>query len=114
LSLYCPQAAGVLRLGLYDATGPGGGPGVLLAQTAEITPTGGWNTGAVTSPVTLSAGTYWLAYLCNDNNLQFIHFLDSGTNTNVWDTVAYGSMPTTFSASPTYGNSHWSFYASLK
>src|SRR5262249_31626071 len=47
MSFYVTTAAGKLRLGLYDATGPGGGPGSKLAETAEITPVAGWNTANV-------------------------------------------------------------------
>src|SRR5262249_20172478 len=44
LSFYVKTAAGSLRLGIYDATGPNGGPGNLLAQTAAFTPGSGWET----------------------------------------------------------------------
>jgi len=59
LSFYVSQAAGSLVLGVYDASGPGNGPGTLIAQTAGFTPVVGWNTQSV-APVTLSAGTYRL------------------------------------------------------
>ena len=52
-----------LRLGVYDATGPSGGPGALKAQTNAFTPVAGWNTANVITPVSLPAGNYWLAYL---------------------------------------------------
>jgi hypothetical protein len=38
LAFYVVSAAGNLRMGVYDATGPSGGPGHKLAETAEITP----------------------------------------------------------------------------
>ena len=47
LSFYVVTASGNLRLGIYDATGPGGGPGAKKAETASITPTTGWNTANV-------------------------------------------------------------------
>src|SRR6516162_9880681 len=50
LSFYVKAAAGKLVLGIYDATGPNGGPGKLLAQTAEFTPGANkWNTKTTTT-----------------------------------------------------------------
>jgi hypothetical protein len=63
LSFYVTTAAGNLRLGIYDATGPNGGPGALKAQTSSFKAVKGWNTANVVTPVTLQPGTYWLAYL---------------------------------------------------
>ena len=76
-------ADGELRLGNYDATGPGGGPGALLAQTASFTPVVGWNMPNVTAPVSLPAGQYWLAYFPSSSNLQFATNLSIGS---VWAT----------------------------
>jgi hypothetical protein len=73
LSFYVRTARGNLILGIYDATGPGGGPGALQAATAGFTPTTGWNTHNVVTPVVLPAGNYWLAYLPSSNNLTFIN-----------------------------------------
>jgi hypothetical protein len=110
LSFYVTTASGKLRLGVYDATGPGGGPGAKRAETAEITPVSGWNTAAVTAPVALPAATYWLAYLSNTNSLQF----RSATNgSGKWYTVTYGALPATYSTAPTGGAYHWSFYGTL-
>src|SRR6187401_1506873 len=39
LSFYVTSAAGKLRLGVYAANGPAGGPGTKLAETGELTPT---------------------------------------------------------------------------
>jgi hypothetical protein len=111
LSFYVTAASGKLRLGVYDATGPGGGPGAKKAETAEITPGLGWNTAAVTAPVALAAGSYWLAYLPSDNNLHFR--ADRGTGTIAYYPFAYGTMASTFSTSPTRATAHWSFYATL-
>ena len=71
LSFYVTTAAGSLRLGVYDSTGPGGGPGRKLAETASMTPISGWNTVNVSSPVTLLSGSYWLAYLPSSDALGF-------------------------------------------
>jgi hypothetical protein len=71
MSFYVTNAAGKLRLGVYDASGPGGGPGNKVAETAEISPVNGWNT-ATTSPTVLGAGTYWLAYFPSSSSLAFL------------------------------------------
>src|SRR5262249_22764204 len=60
LSFYVTAAGGNLRLGIYDSTGPSGGPGAKKAETNQIVPAVGWNTANVTAPVDLPAGTYWL------------------------------------------------------
>jgi len=99
LSFYVSQAAGKLRLGLYDTAGPGGGPGAKLAETAEITPVVGWNTFPVTNQVNLAAGTYWLAYLASDNNLHFVKTTDSTSSGKLYS-FTYGTLPATFSTTP--------------
>jgi len=111
LSFYVTQAAGQLRLGVYDATGPGGGPGALKAQTAGFTPVVGWNTANVTTTVGLPAGNYWLAYLPSDNNLHFA--VDRTSGKLAWYSYPFGTMATMFSTSPTVESAHWSFYATL-
>src|SRR3989344_9553336 len=71
LSFYVTTAGGNLRLGIYDATGPGGGPGTKMAETNSFTPITGWNTANVVTPVSLTVGTYWLAYLPSSSSLGF-------------------------------------------
>jgi hypothetical protein len=110
LSFYVVTPSGKLRLGIYDATGPSGGPGAKLAETAELTPVAGWNTAAVVTPVALAAGNYWLAYLSNTNSLSF-RMATNGSGR--WYSVSYGVMPATFSTSPSAGAYHWSFYATI-
>jgi hypothetical protein len=112
LSFYVANAAGKLRLAVYDSSGPGGAPGTLEAQTPEITPVVGWNTVAVTSPTVLQAGYYWLAYLASDNGLAF-----KVAQTGIYKQYAlpYGALPTTFNnAAATSGPAHWSFYGTLQ
>jgi hypothetical protein len=109
LSFYVNQGAGKLRLGVYDASGPNGGPGKKLAEGAEITPVLGWNQVQV-SPLNLVAGTYWLAYLPSSNSLGFA---DASNGSFVYYRYKYGAMASTFSATPSKGSAHWSFYASL-
>jgi fibronectin type 3 domain-containing protein len=112
LSFYVTQAAGSLILGVYDASGPSGGPGKLLAQTSSFTPVVGWNTAAVTTSVQLAAGTYWLAYLPSDNNLAFVKTTTSPVNSE-WYSFSFGPLPAQFSTSFLTSSSHWSLYATL-
>src|SRR5215469_1619557 len=112
LSFYVTQASGNLILGIYDASGPSGGPGALKAQTNSFTPVSGWNTANVITPVSLPAGTYWLAYLPSSNNLAFVKGLTSGIS-NRYYSYPFGALPAQFSTSPSSDASHWSFYATL-
>ncbi len=111
MSFYVTTASGNLRLGIYDATGPNGAPGALKAQTAAFTPVSGWNTQNVVSPVSLPAGTYWLAYLPSSSSLAF-RVANSGSAK--WYSYSYQALPATFSTSPMGGTYHWSFYATLQ
>jgi hypothetical protein len=110
LSFYVTRASGKLRLGIFDATGPKGGPGRKKAETAEITPTVGWNNANVIAPVSLPQGTYWLAYLASDNNLAFVKNLSGQAR---YYTYSYGPMPATFSTSPKGEVVHWSLFATF-
>ncbi len=110
LSFYIVTASGNLRLGIYDATGPGGGPGAKKAETASITPTTGWNTANVT-PVSLPPGTYWLAYLPSSNSLKFKG--ESSGGTSKLYSFPFQPMPATFSTTPGSSVWRWSLYATL-
>ena len=111
MSFYVTNAAGKLRLGVYDSSGPGGGPGNKVAETAEISPVNGWNT-ATTSPTVLAAGTYWLAYFPSSSSLAFVKN-PNGTGGRYYS-LPYGPLPSTFSTTPSSTQSHWSFYATLQ
>jgi chitodextrinase len=110
LSFYVTKAAGKLRLGVYDSSGPSGGPGGKVAETAEITPTTGWNTAPVTASIALSPGTYWLAYLPSSSSLAF-RLTPNGAAR--YFAFTYGVMPAVFSTTPNADVVHWSFYATL-
>src|ERR1700751_1894262 len=71
LSFYVRTAAGNLILGVYDSTGPNGGPGDLLAQSS-ITPVthAGWLTLPLPN-VALQPGTDWLAVAPENNSVGF-------------------------------------------
>jgi hypothetical protein len=111
MSVYITTAGGNLRLGIYDATGPNGGPGQLKAQTAAFTPTSGWNTQNVVSQVSLPAGNYWLALLPSSNSLGFRVAL---TGSAKYYSYSYQALPATFSTSPMSETGHCSLYATLQ
>lgn len=112
LSFYVTAASGNLILGIYDATGPNGGPGKLKASTLSFTPTKGWNTARVVTPVSLAAGSYWLAYLPSDGGLSFVKTNTSGNC--AYYSFNFGGLPSTFSSSPASCTpTIWSFYATL-
>src|SRR5215467_6189700 len=112
LSFYVTQASGNLVLGIYDASGPNGGPGALKAQTNSFAPITGWNTANVIAPVSLPAGTYWLAYLPSSSNLAFTKGLTSGISSRYYS-YQFGALPAQFSTSPSSDPYHWSFDATL-
>src|SRR5271166_5644623 len=94
LSFYVNALGGNLRLGLYADNA--GYPGALIASTNEFTPTStGWNTQNVVTPVSLTAGTYWLAYLPQSNSLGF-EVSNNGSGTARWINFNYGPLPATF------------------
>ncbi len=102
LSFYVTTPSGKLRLGIYDTSG------AKVAETNEITPVSGWNTSPVTAR-SLTAGTYWLTYLTNSNNLYF-PWSTSGSYKSA--SFTYGTMPATFPSS-TGGTGHAAIYATL-
>lgn len=112
LSIYAMQAGGNLYMGVYDSSGPSGGPGNLVATTSSFAPTVGWNTVSVTTAVTLQPGTYWLAYLPSNDNF-FTAAGTSGSSSGVYYSRSFGALPSTFSSSPSTTSWHWSFYATL-
>jgi hypothetical protein len=113
MSFYVTATAGELVLGIYNAGGPSGGPGTLLAQTAAFKPEVGWNVAATTTTPTLVAGNYWLAYLPSSSSLSFVKENNSG-NCYYHSLSFTSNLPQTFSGhrrncTPTT----WSFYATL-
>src|SRR5690349_1155577 len=112
LSFYVTAASGNLIFGVYDATGPKGGPGALKASTASFAPKTGWNTAKVVTPVSLAAGNYWMAFLPSSNALRFATY--RGLDYCKYYSYAFGALPKTFSASPVdCSPTAWSFYATL-
>jgi hypothetical protein len=115
LSFWVTNAAGQLILGIYTS-GPNNNcaGGTLQAQTAAFTPKkNSWNTAAPNSSVTLSPGNYCLAYMPSNKNLSFLKGMTSGIG-DYWYPYNFGSMPETFSSSPSGPDGfHWSLYATL-
>ena len=112
LSLYVTGTSGDLIFGIYDASGPKGGPGALKASTASFAAKTGWNTAKVVTPVSLPAGSYWLAYLPSSNTLSFLETHVTGNC--AYYSYKFGSLPSKFSTSPVSCNpTTWSFYATL-
>ena len=113
LSFYVTAASGKLVLGIYNATGPLGGPGTLVAQTAAFTPSVGWNVASTTTTPTLAAGNYWLAYLPSSNGLSFVKENNTG-NCRFYALTFTSTLPQTFSTKTTNCTPVlWSFYATL-
>ncbi len=110
-SFWVTTAAGGLVLGLYRDNG-GGYPGALVATTAMFTPVVGWNTQSVVTPTLCAAGTYWLAYLPNNNSLGFRNDgTELGGPTRFVPQI-FGAMPLVFPAGGK-GASQFSFYATF-
>ena len=99
---------GQLRLGIY--TNAGNVPGTLVAETAAFTPVAGWNTQPVLTPTVLPAGTYWLAFLPQNNTLAG-RVIASGMGR--YYTYTFGALPSAFSSSSSSAEFRFSLYATL-
>ncbi len=108
LSYYVSTAGGQMRLGIYSNVASG--PGSLMAQTAAFTPVTGWNTQAVIAPTQLATGTYWLAFLPQNNTLAG-RVNPSGAGR--YYSYTFGALPATYSTSPTNSAFTFSFYATF-
>jgi len=110
LSFYCvPGATNNIRLGLYDATGTGGQPNNLLAETADTAVVDGWNLVPLASAVTLNPGDYWFAWQCSTTGN--ITKSDTGPADSDWSYAkAYGAFDATFNATPTTTTALYAMY----
>lgn len=115
LSFYTTSVSGQLRLGIYDS-----GPnhdckgGTLKAQTAAFSPgSNRWNTANVQSQAQLGIGSYCLAYEVSSNSTGFRKGLSTGQSITYYS-KSFGTLPATFSSSPSTDANHWSFYATLQ
>lgn len=112
LSFYVAVANGNLRLALYDATGGGGKPGTLRAQTASFVPVLGWNTVPVINPTAVAAGDYYLAFLVSSNTLG-MKMASTGPLSHKVGNSFNNGFPSKFPAGTTTLINHWSFYGTL-
>ena len=84
---------------IYDNTGTGGGPGNLIVQAEDLSPTSGWNKVSIT-PTTLSAGTY---YACIQDSNYVIQYGGTAPGTYCNFSHTYdGTLPAT-APSPSRG-----------
>lgn len=113
ISYYIATAAGNIRCAIYDATGAGGGPGQLKAETASTVAVGPntWNDLPVLVQVLLTAGNYWLAWQNSSGSLVNRWSSTGGTNRQDNGTT-YGPFPATFTIDGS-GSAHWSIFATL-
>jgi hypothetical protein len=94
LSLYARTAGQKFKLALYDATGEGGKPGALLAQTEEgsAATNNTWVTLNTTTNPTLTAGqSVWIAFVAS--NLNPVNFR-AATGSYICYTLATTGYPT--------------------
>ncbi|WP_342380071.1 DUF4038 domain-containing protein [Myxococcus stipitatus] len=102
---------GNLTLAVYDSL-TSGAPGNLMATSTSFVPVVGWNTVNVVTPVSLSAGTYWLVVGLNSGSTVLAY--GGGSGVERWVSRPYGAMPATFPTSGvTQGAGHYSFNATL-
>jgi hypothetical protein len=112
LSFFVTAPSGNLVLSIYDATGIGGTPGQLLAQTNAFAAVANWNSQALQKPLSLSAGTYWLCYDPSSNDLGFA--VQSGGRGFVAGVPYSNAMPGIAPAGSIVGGGCvWSIYASV-
>lgn len=118
LSAYVSNAVGNMRLALYADTGSER-PGAKVCETAEFTPTAGWNKVAVTSPTVIATGTYWVAVQASSSSLTIgtqssagIGFSNGARQVQPY---TYQAMPATFpTTTAQFDSYHFSVYATLE
>jgi hypothetical protein len=88
---------GKVRLALYS-TNSRGGPGTLLAQSAEVTAVVGWNTLSIASGPSLPPGRYWILAQTDSAGTKYRKAdIPSwpASNQRAWAGHAYGNFPST-------------------
>jgi len=112
VSFYVTNAVGKVRLGIYDNNWLNR-PETLMAETNEFTPVVGWNTVDVQTPTLLPAGTYWLAFLIESDDLEFKYAWVQGLYTGRVYGYPFGEMPSSVSQQPVGVEYHFSLYATF-
>jgi hypothetical protein len=107
-------------LGLYDASGPGGGPGKLLATTGNYNEFGSmWNTIQVQNPVSVSPGTYWIAFTAYGTVFGDAFYYTSTTGIVAYVSYPapwpnpFGPLPATFPTGATFVTQQHAVYATF-
>jgi hypothetical protein len=108
ITMYTTTSGGNVRYGLYDATGPSGQPGNKLAETPEIFNDFGYSPAYFPNRLALGPGDYWVAFLVADNGANTRK--DSASGSYCRYSYTYGSLPATFSTSPTCGTTDYSIF----
>jgi Fibronectin type III domain len=109
LSFYVSKIGGSLWLGIYSDVA--GLPSQLVASCPSFVPVKGWNTRAVSAPILLPAGPYWLAYAPSSNVLSFVK-ATAGLG-SVYVTYPFSMLPPVFPGGGVVVPVQWSFYATL-
>ena len=113
MTFYVTKAAGWLKLGVYDASGAGGGPGKLVGGTSAFTPQTGWNTVRVAYLVLMTPGVYWIVHWPSSNDLAFAKTMSRGTAYSYNATFSW-FFPKTFDLTKaTQEAVNYSLYANL-
>jgi len=108
MNLYVGTAAGKARLGIYSSIS--GQPGVLLAQTSEISLANGWNSGVLGSSQNLVSGaTYWLAIELSSSTTTI--YYNSVTDKQRYISYTYNLLPSTAPVKCSSSNGLFSVYA---
>jgi hypothetical protein len=102
ISLYVDTAGGTLRMGLYSCPSAST-HGDWVAETDEFTPTVGWNTRNVVTPVATPAGKYCIAYRASSSALK-IRWYSTPLDNSFWgmSSTAGTSLPSVFASSASY------------
>jgi subtilisin family serine protease len=127
-----PIAGSVTKLSVYAVPGlnspspqtlkgviyadSGGSPGALVATGTEVTYTGstngsGWFVLPLASPVTLSAGSYWIGFITGATTEGMAYRYDSVANSRAYNENSYTSGPTNPFGAATKDSEQASIYA---
>lgn len=94
ISVYTSGAAASRKFRVAVYSDAGSRPGSLIVQTAATavgSPAAGWRTAELSSPITLEAGSYWLAFCFEHTDSRIYYSLSPGnTHVMIWDAVSNG------------------------
>jgi hypothetical protein len=115
MSLYIAGTGvvGNAMMAIYDASGIGGAPGELVAQTASFLVGPGWNTHPVATPVRLQPGTYYVTFMPSTNEAGPVYVKGTSHSNYFIHATAYGSFPALFGQGMSQPGLVYSEYATL-